>query len=117
MFENHIRELRGEELYKIKKITVFIDATFAVAKRKPEFFSGFFFATAEVASITARIAFYIILFHLQLTEDGPPGSNGAFARTLVEWALRPGFAIVTIPAQPTVDEHALVRELTDGTVT
>ena len=50
-------------------------------------------------------------------EGGAPGSNGAFARALVDWALRPGFAFVTIPARPTVDEHALVRELTDATVT
>ena len=32
-------------------------------------------------------------------------------------ALRPGFAIVTIPARPTVDEHALVRDLAVAIVT
>lgn len=59
----------------------------------------------------------LILFYQQLTEGGAPGSNGAFARALVDWALRPGFATVTIPARPSVDEHALVRDLTDATVT
>lgn len=57
------------------------------------------------------------LFYQQLTEGGDLGSNGAFAQALADWALRPGFAIVTIPAQPTVDEHALVRDLTNATVT
>ena len=52
-----------------------------------------------------------------MTEGGDPGSNGAFARALVDWALRPGFAIVTIPARPTVDEHALVRDLAVAIVT
>ena len=35
----------------------------------------------------------------------------------MDWALRPGFAIVTIPARPTVDEHALVRHLAVAIVT
>ena len=64
-----------------------------------------------------RLSNLLILFYQQLTEGGAPGSSGAFARALVDWALRPGFAIVTIPARPTVDEHALVRDLTDATVT
>ena len=64
-----------------------------------------------------RLSNLLILFYQQLTEAGAHGSNGAFARALVDWALRPGFAIVTIPARPTVDEHALVRDLTDATVT
>ena len=64
-----------------------------------------------------RLSNLLILFYQQLTEGGAPGSNGAFARAPVDWALRPGFAIVTIPARPTVDEHALVRDLTVAIVT
>ena len=65
----------------------------------------------------ARLSNLLILFYQQLTEGGAPGSNGAFARALVDLALRPGLAFVTIPARPTVGEHALVRDLTDATVT
>ena len=37
IYENHIWELWGEELYNIwEKIIAVIDATFAVVKRKPE---------------------------------------------------------------------------------
>ena len=45
IYENHIWELRGEELYQKKMIIAVVDATFAVGKRKP--FAG--------ASITAMI--------------------------------------------------------------
>ena len=71
-----ILELRGEELNAKKTITL-MDATFAVAKRKPgrkkknaapvpqrsgvpykpEFFSGFLFSTVKVVSITAIVFF------------------------------------------------------------
>ena len=55
----------------VKKILAVINATYAVAKRKPEkirlagipaslIFSGFLFATAYVALITARIFFTFI---------------------------------------------------------
>ena len=73
--------------------------------------------TKNSKTSVARLSNLVILFYQQLMEGGAPGSNGAFARALVDWALRPGFAFVTIPARPTVDEHALVRELTDATVT
>jgi len=73
--------------------------------------------TKNSKTFVASLSNLLILFYQQLTEGGAPGSNGAFAQALVDWALRPGFAIVTIPARPTVDEHALVRELTDATVT
>ena len=73
--------------------------------------------TKTSKSSVARLSNLLILLYQQLTEGGDPGSNGAFARALVDWALRPGFAIVTIPAQPTVGEHALARDLTDATVT
>ena len=54
IYENHICELRDEELYKSRSS---IEATYAVANREPEknifpykpefvFFSGFLFATA-----------------------------------------------------------------------
>ena len=36
IYENHIWELWGEELYIWEKIIAVIDATFAVVKRKPE---------------------------------------------------------------------------------
>ena len=43
-------------------------ATFAVAKRKPEFFSGFLFATAKVACITTMMFLHIIdNIHSQIT--------------------------------------------------
>ena len=73
--------------------------------------------TKNSNTFVARLSNLLLLFYQQLTGGGDPGSNGAFARALVDWALRPGFAIVTIPAQPTVGEHALARDLTDATVT
>ena len=56
---------------------VVIDATFAVAKSKPEkfrpvrdfFFQASFSATAKVASITAMIFFHIILHPAVLIYD------------------------------------------------
>ena len=49
----------GVKIYA-KKISAVIDATFAVAKRKPEKKnSGFLFASAKVACITAMIFFRI----------------------------------------------------------
>jgi len=51
LYEIHIFELRNEEI-NVKKILAVVNATYAVAKRKPEkirlagIFSGFLFATA-----------------------------------------------------------------------
>ena len=45
-----------------KQIIAVIDTAFTVAKRKPEFFSDFLFATAKVVSITEMI-FCHIIFH------------------------------------------------------
>ena len=41
IYETHIFELRNEEI-SVKKILAVINATYAVAKRKPDFFQAFF---------------------------------------------------------------------------
>ena len=52
-----------------KKIIAVIDTAFTVAKRKPEFFSDFLFATAKDASITEMIFFHIIFHSAVLLHD------------------------------------------------
>lgn len=52
-----------------------------------------------------------------LTENGVPGSNGAFARPPVDWVLREGSALVITPARPIKDESALAGELKRAAVT
>ena len=55
-----------------------VHATFAVAKRKPEFFSGFLFATAKVATITAMILFHITAINCVMHKQTLPSSTKHF---------------------------------------
>ena len=56
IYENHICELQSEELNEGWSSKLYTQAY------KPEFFSGFLFATAKVAYITAMIILHLIAF-------------------------------------------------------